>query len=952
MSEEASPAEPATAGSWLRAQWHRVALSLVVLFMLWKRFIPYDSFVREEAVFFSGNDAYYHFREVGYVVRHWPQTMPFDPWTRFPTGTATGQFGTLWDQAIATAALLIGLGSPTDRLVAEVTVAAPAVAGALLALPVYGIARQVADRRAALVAAVLLALFPGTVLRRSLAGFADHHVAEMILQATAVFALLVALRVADREQPVFEQVRDGDWQGLRTPTLWAVVAGLAIAVYLWTWPPGVVLVGILGVFVAVAAALEFVRGGSVEQIVFVGAVSHVVVTIVMALSSPSLGSSSTQISLIHVLFPGLVAIECFGLGLLERNWDRFDLDRELYPVAVGTAVILGVAVLWLVAPDVFKSVRSSALRAFGLTHTDQSRTIAEAQSPDFGHLGAFFYRQYGAAFITAAAGAVVVVAKAFDRAEGRSQRVLLVVWSAFLLLMALTQVRFNYYLAAAVAVLSGILVSVVLDWVDFPAYDDLADVEVYQVLSIVILAMVLLFPLTPVMSPQPGATVFNGAANSGPGAVTTWSEGLDWMEDGTPSPASSDLEYYGTYQQTDDFAYPESAYGVMSWWDYGHWITVEGERIPVANPFQQNPRPASAFFQARTERRSNAILDALPVTSDVDDRTTNELEAIGANRTRQQAGEDIRYVMIDDQMAGGKFSAITRWAGPGTQDYFGRTRYEFAGQNRTVFSTTDRYDEAMLSKLYYEDATELQHYRLVHEVDRYAIISGYAQVRPGTNRLAQRPRRSFSLRGGWNRSGQSSPKNVSRTVERAQGQPINFGPSTYLYDAEVESRVKTFERVRGATITGQAEPDTTVQAILPLQVTNTGRQFTYLDSTQTDEDGNFQLTVPYPSRAELGPAEGGTNETVTATGRWQVFTGSLFGPQTLANTTVTERQVIEGDTVEVELSPVNEDTQAAPNGTDSDGPTATPSGGDSGSEGDIDGGTTPTPTPTATETSG
>jgi len=31
----------------------------------------------------------------------------------------------------------------------------------------------------------------------------------------------------------------------------------------------------------------------------------------------------------------------------------------------------------------------------------------------------------------------------------------------------------------------------------------------------------------------------------------------------------------------------EGEYGVLSWWDYGHWITTIGERIPNANPFQQ-----------------------------------------------------------------------------------------------------------------------------------------------------------------------------------------------------------------------------------------------------------------------------------------------------------------------------------------------------------------------------
>mgnify|MGYP006873355959 FL=1 len=98
----------------------------------------------------------------------------------------------------------------------------------------------------------------------------------------------------------------------------------------------------------------------------------------------------------------------------------------------------------------------------------------------------------------------------------------------------------------------------------------------------------------------------------------------------------------------------------MSWWDYGHIITVQGERVPVANPFQQGSDVAANFLLAPNESQANAVLDGI----DEDDAET-------------------RYVAVDWQMAStygqvsrGKFFAPTRFydtSNVSQGDYYGRT---------------------------------------------------------------------------------------------------------------------------------------------------------------------------------------------------------------------------------------------------------------------------------------
>lgn len=105
-----------------------VLLALAVAFVFWVRMLPGERVITDTAVFFSGNDARYHSRATQYVVRYFPDMTPFDPWSNFPCGTGRHSgFGGLFDQIVALAALVVGLGSPSDHLVDVVLALAPPV---------------------------------------------------------------------------------------------------------------------------------------------------------------------------------------------------------------------------------------------------------------------------------------------------------------------------------------------------------------------------------------------------------------------------------------------------------------------------------------------------------------------------------------------------------------------------------------------------------------------------------------------------------------------------------------------------------------------------------------------------------------------------------------------------------------------------------------------------------
>ena len=965
--------------------WYHVPVLLATMVaMLWIRLQSYDAFTRDGEIYLSGNDGWYHLREVQYTVQNWPATMPFDPWTYFPFGTSTGQFGTLYDQLIATGVLLVGLGSPTQEQIMQAMLVATPVFGALTVIPVYLIGKRLGGRVAGLFGAILLALLPGSFLQRTLVASADHNGAEPFFQAFAVVGLLAAFVVAEREKPVWELVVDRDFEALRTPALWSAIGGFGVAMYLWMWPPGVLLVGLAGLFFTLKFATDVYHDSSPEPVAFAGAVSMSVTGLLLLVPLQSFGFSPTRFSLLQPLLAFGVAAGCVFLAWLAREWESRDLDSSLYPVAVFGLLLVGVGLLSVVLPSVYKLIVNNLVRTVGFSTGAQTRTIVEA-SPFLsdinlqrynGSAQAALVASYGLTFFTAAGAAIWMLAKPLTKGgetrkvgyvvgglllvaglfffqnafqslgralgvnsqllglgivtalivgaalltEYRTEHLFVVVWAAFITSAAFTQIRFNYYLAVVVVVLNAYLLGEIIRllgvspsaWVSEVTKkspkEAVTSIPWYKVMTVVavvtvITVPVLIQPMTVGASPQGGggvqtATAWQIGNNTQPADITQWDDSLQWMNENTPEEgefggADNRMEYYGTYSEGDgDFAYPEGSYGVQSWWDYGHWITVRGERIPNANPFQQGATSAANFMLAPDEQQAQQVLA----------RQSTE-------------GNQTRYVMIDWQMAttGNKFDAMTVFydeQNTSSGEFYDRVFVlgSSGGQER-VTSTYNlhqqRYYDSMVTRLYqfhgsaiepqpivadYElretntgqqvpvftdsNETGLRTFDSMQEARQYVEEEGTAQV----GGVGQYPGERVPALEHY-RLVHTSENSAYNTAEYTRGLISTSratGVSPTLLNQNQPAWVKTFERVPGATVEGSGAPaNTTVTASVQMETPAANSTFTYTQQAQTNEDGEFTMTVPYSTTGydEYGPENGYTDVNVRATGAYNVSTG-------------------------------------------------------------------------------
>ncbi len=869
-------------------RYHVPLLAGVMAFMFWVRIQAYERFVTAEGIAFSGVDPWYQWRTVVYTVRNWPWTMPYEVWTGYPTGTYVGQFGTFYDQIVATVVLLVGLGDPSRETVFQVAILLPPAFATLCAIPTYYIGKRLSSRIGGLIGVGLLALFPGTFLRRSTVSMLQHHAAEVLFMSLAVLAMMVALRVGEGEKPVYEQFITHDFSGLKRPLGYSALAGIALALYIWIWPPGVVLIGIIGVFFAISLAVDYLRGVSPDHTAVVGAVAFAVTGVFTALHIQRWTASATSFGYLQPALAFGVAAGCVFMAWLARVWDARGFERWGYPVTVLGLIILLAGVVAVVLPDLFGTVATNVRQRLLFGQGEATLTIVEAQPPE-NPLGQAV-SEYGLAFFTGALGLGALVVRPFVGKEYRAEYLLVVVWALFVTSMAFTQVRFNYYLAVVVAVCNAVLIGAIIDWTDLAGgIDSVRSLGGYQILTIGAVVLLLFVPL---LSPIAGPTaVAVGAAAAPSGDALKWEESNEWLANNTPEEgqyggANNSLAYYGTYHAEDgDFAYPNGSYGVMSWWDYGHLITVQGERIPHANPFQQNADSAAAFFTADSERRAELIMEALPAAtngSDLNELSNEELAALADSRTPQEASEEMRYVMIDDEMAGAKFSAIATWAGSGQGPYVGSQQIRTSDNGTALVpAMNDAYRDTTLSRLYHDDASGMEHYRLVHESPR---TSQFVSIAYRTDNG-----------GGW------QPLVINRKVTPAiQSQVVqlqrNPNVDIQVYNGRQESAVKTYERVEGGQLVGQAQPGATVTASLNLTAESSGRTFTYTQQTTADEDGTFSMTVPYPTTDDLGPAAGYTDASVTAQGEYEITTGGTNATTTVS---VSEEAIHNGTRIRI-----------------------------------------------------
>jgi dolichyl-diphosphooligosaccharide--protein glycosyltransferase len=509
------------------------------------------------------------------------------------------------------------------------------------------------------------------------------------------------------------------------------------------------------------------------------------------------------------------------MSIVHKVLNDKRLKTIYYPIILIATLIIGLLAIRVISPSIFGSI------------TGISATIFSAKTGGFntiGEVSSIFYR--GGVFTLSSVwynfatgfflSLIAMVMLAFSIwKDKKPEELLIFVWAFIILLAIYGQNRFAYYYSINVAVLSGYFAAKVLDMTGWKKIEDAChdkmnsigelpgclskNVKIAHLTTIFLLLLLVAYPSYNLAMQQSQYTS---------GANDYWLEALFWMEANTPDPGIDFLKIYDAPEKGELFDYPDTAYGVMSWWDYGHEIEAIARRLPNANPFQEgiggrrnsieeeNQPGASTFFTASSEEEATAVLEDIHP----------DPEKMGT-----------RYIMSDIEMATGKFYAMTAWT-LDTNNYY----IPVQSDQGVVTVPGERYYNSMEAKLHIFDGNGLKHYRMVHES-------------PGTSTQGQ----------------EVGYKNVYNVVFGGEIKEDNTG------------YVKIFEYVEGAKITGTAPAGENV-TISTIISTSLGRSFIY--SQTMTSNGTYSFTVPYSTE---GPITGQTQFDVAPTRPYQISYGSV-----------------------------------------------------------------------------
>ncbi len=653
-----------------------VLLALFFFASLCLRVIPpYSKIVTDSWVKFSGNDAYYHMRLVDNLLHNFPHKIVFDPYTFYPHG-AVINWPPFFDWLIGGIAWLLGLGTPTQHLVDMVGIYVPAILAALAVLPVYFIGKLVFNRWVGIISAGLISVLPGEFLGRSILGYTDHHIAEVVLSTPTMLFIILAIKSAKQNEPITDLKRALKIITTK-PFIYGLLAGLFLWLYLATWVGGLLFVFLIFVYFVTQFIVDHLKGERTGYLAVVGIPLFAVAMLV----HPSLPPTSPSPLCLPSLAIAIVGL--FVMAGLSHIMASRRAKTAYYPLVLLLIGLLGIAVLYAVVPSFFKD----ALTHFRIVFAPAGAalTILEVQPILFPQGDFSLYLVWGnftTGFFLGLMSLGVLLYQVIKR--GDAGKLALVVWSLVILAATLGQRRFAYYLSVNIALLTAYVCWSVLEFAGFkdiittgnmpgqPKKKKEREKKRPKTRSVGTLAnMVLGVILVFLVAFLPNILLAKEVASAPAFAYSdAWLESLDWMKDNTPEPFGNADFYYARYSK--DFHYPQSAYGVMAWWDYGHLITRVGRRLPISNPFQQGATEAARFFTAQDETLANQVMSA-----------------VGA-----------KYVVIDFATATTKFHGAAAFANIPVENFYDTYYIAEKGRLRPIILYHPEYYYSLAARLY------------------------------------------------------------------------------------------------------------------------------------------------------------------------------------------------------------------------------------------------------------
>lgn len=897
-------------------------LAVIALFTSITRLLPFrDSIsLSPESPLFSQLAGYESYRGVMYTAKNFPQVLFADTLPNYPVDGAVTMTGGLIDTVLAAASLILSVMMPLEQAVTVVLYLIGPLSAVFLVLLVYKIGQEVFDRNIGIVAALVFALLPGRILQSSVAGAGTKAPVYTALLATLTLGLIYYARAADRNIFVFEFAKEDltEWNSL-TKNLLSV---LVLSVFFVMSQPSFVLVysalmGLIGVSYALTNSYNKESPESVTSALFIPlAVTSVIVTAVAVFIPAYVTIHVSTIALVTVL-----------IGLLSRMDSISEILEQPSPRIVLVTVVLGLVGAGAIVArygniDYLRAVVQPSRESLYFGDIDSIFTfnVSQAILRNFGLLG----------FISVLGYAIYQPNVLYNSLAERMNvgGIILASFGLVTAVMGIISIGWFTFTALTVALFSSYFVFFLATKAELFSLGSV-DIRAYHILAVI--ALVAMF--IPVLIAPVGSSAV-AQAQAQDVSEPEWASASQQLSDLGDKPVDP-------YEMPMDS--PDS--GVVTWSDRGSETIQSIGEYPSTGLQTDSTQFSSEYLLSQSEDQAFSV--------------------------EEKYGADTDYVVLDWQSVSMRHQMSPMVdAHPNyslrqfyTPVYDGQTRRLAFGVNK------DPYYKSLATRLYYyhgsrveqqpvtvtytsseigernvattflpvqmETTQHIRDFRSMQQAQQY--VDGTLQQSQGSEgdtqqeqQQQQQEQQQADYDGirqiggvGIHPTSTVSALDHHRYVASSEDSVmednafIRYAQTTSQYTQELrftdllqeDGQVKVFQQVEGVKIEGSGgPPDNDVQIVIALENEQTGTPLRYVQVAETDENGDFETTLPYAS-------EGVPEEfTVKPTQNYQMIsqvntaTQSEDGQLRIQTTywysdevTVTNEQVENGATIQVQL---------------------------------------------------
>ena len=533
--------------------------------------------------FLSGPDPYYNMRlcEVTMETGSYPFIEPhggdFDPLLNYPVGER-GARPPLFN--LITVGVANMFGGTIDAL-GWTMLFLPAIYGALLVFPIYGIGKELFNRKVGLFASFFLAILPihfGSSHGSSWSLF-DHDSFLLLLFAITFYFLIKALKERENNRAI----------------LYGALAGFPLASVYLTWVASQFLFILILLFLIVQLFMDLFlnrtkRGIKIPMTIITTFLVAFLITIPYALIREDLFG-----------FPLIVLLASFGIFSIYYVVNRFRIPWIIsIPGIVGLAGA-GLSVLYLIYIDVIAitgALRTLAITIFGagIYGSKISLTIGEAHTSSMSMTAMSFGP---ALYWFGLAGFVLYLVVAW-RNKLKPEAIFFITIMFVEMWLSTNAGRFLNDLVPLITVFAGFATLTFIDKLEISEmikqikYKRFKKLLSIKYISVILIMFLLIIP-----------NVFISLDSAVPANMK---EDVFGEEHSPAFGLSLNIQYYWAdacywlSQQDTEYSTDAERPGVISWWDYGFYLSSMSKHPTVADNYQDGIAPAGNFLTSQSEK--------------------------------------------------------------------------------------------------------------------------------------------------------------------------------------------------------------------------------------------------------------------------------------------------------------------------------------------------------------